>query len=575
MTVEEPKQLGEIVIEIAGEKLQVAECENGMLLCSENGAGMKKVDCDIFKQELKKKLMRTAEKSSVQTRTAAVSVKRVHKFLKRQERLGEVRKNNAGETMEIVQYNNANDMTVRFEDGTEKTGVSYFNFERGNVRKDKSIAQKKEERLGEVRRNTAGETMKIVQYDNSKNMIVRFEDGTERKGVAYSDFKKGQISKFGIGNKKKGGRLGEVRRNTAGETMKIVQYDSNKNMTVRFEDGTERKGVAYSDFKKGQISKLGIGNKKKGERLGEVQNNTAGETMKIVQYYNNKNVTVRFEDGTERKGVVYARFKKGHVSKPGMKHRKKEGRLGEIRKNNAGETMEIVQYDNANNMMVRFEDGTERKGVRYANFKIGRVSKPGMEHRKKGGRLGEVRKNNAGETMQIVRYVNCTNITVRFEDGTEREGVQYSNFKTGQVSKLGMKHRKSEKRLGEVRKNNAGETMQIVQYVNSNNVTVRFEDGTERKRVEYATFKKGTIRKVKSRGRDVKREERLGETNTNSAGETMKIVGYNSCKDITVRFEDGTEREGVQYTQFKKGNLRKPKRGALSATNNRRCYYGN
>ena len=455
MTVEEPKQLGEIVIEIAGEKLQVAECENGMLLCSENGAGMKKVDCDIFKQELKKKLMRTAEKSSVQTRTAAVSVKRVHKFLKRQERLGEVRKNNAGETMEIVQYNNANDMTVRFEDGTEKTGVSYFNFERGNVRKDKSIAQKKEERLGEVRRNTAGETMKIVQYDNSKNMIVRFEDGTERKGVAYSDFKKGQISKFGIGNKKKG------------------------------------------------------------ERLGEVQNNTAGETMKIVQYYNNKNVTVRFEDGTERKGVVYARFKKGHVSKPGMKHRKKEGRLGEIRKNNAGETMEIVQYDNANNMMVRFEDGTERKGVRYANFKIGRVSKPGMEHRKKGGRLGEVRKNNAGETMQIV------------------------------------------------------------QYVNSNNVTVRFEDGTERKRVEYATFKKGTIRKVKSRGRDVKREERLGETNTNSAGETMKIVGYNSCKDITVRFEDGTEREGVQYTQFKKGNLRKPKRGALSATNNRRCYYGN
>lgn len=204
----EPKQLGEIVIEIAGEKLQVAECENGMLLCSENGAGKKKVDCDTFKQELKEKLMRTAKKNSEQTRTAAVPVKRVHKLLKCQERLGETSINTVGEKMEIVRYNNANDMTVRFEDGTEKEGVRYEKFKRGYVKKPESWEKgsskkkrmhntgvKKWKCLGEVRKNKEGETMEIVQYNNANNMTVRFEDGTEKADVSYFNFERGNVRK--------------------------------------------------------------------------------------------------------------------------------------------------------------------------------------------------------------------------------------------------------------------------------------------------------------------------------------------------------------------------------------------
>lgn len=197
--VEEPKQLGEIVIEIAGKKLQITECGNGVLLCSEDGMKKHKIGYEMLNQKLKETLE--------QKKPLAVPVKKVSKFSKYQERLGEINTNTAGETMKIVKYNNCEDMTVQFEDGTEKVGVRYDKFRQGYVQKPESCddgnfkkkphhtARKSEKRLGEVRKNNVGETMEIVKYNNCKDMTVRFEDGTEREGVQYTQSKKGNLRK--------------------------------------------------------------------------------------------------------------------------------------------------------------------------------------------------------------------------------------------------------------------------------------------------------------------------------------------------------------------------------------------
>lgn len=49
------------------------------------------------------------------------------------------------------------------------------------------------------------------------------------------------------------------------------------------------------------------------ERVGETRYNAQGLRMRIIKYYNNKNIVIRFlETGEERK-VSYQRFKEGKI----------------------------------------------------------------------------------------------------------------------------------------------------------------------------------------------------------------------------------------------------------------------
>lgn len=43
--------------------------------------------------------------------------------------------------------------------------------------------------------SSSGEKMKIMDYINARSMVVRFEDGTVREGVSYAEFKRGCVRK--------------------------------------------------------------------------------------------------------------------------------------------------------------------------------------------------------------------------------------------------------------------------------------------------------------------------------------------------------------------------------------------
>lgn len=98
---------------------------------------------------------------------------------KKQYRIGETNINTQGLKMTIIEYNSATDMIVVFEDGFRKK-CAYKEFKNGNVRNNnyKIITSKnlKEERLGEVRNNHFGTPMKIIEYNNFRDIIVEFQD---------------------------------------------------------------------------------------------------------------------------------------------------------------------------------------------------------------------------------------------------------------------------------------------------------------------------------------------------------------------------------------------------------------
>ena len=51
-------------------------------------------------------------------------------------------------------------------------------------------------------------------------------------------------------------------------------------------------------------------------------------------------------------------------------------------------------------------------------------------------KTGETNVNNQGLKMTIIKYYNSGNITIKFEDGSIRNNIQYSHFKNGQVKSL-------------------------------------------------------------------------------------------------------------------------------------------
>lgn len=167
----------------------------------------------------------------------------------------------------------------------------------------------KTDRLGETRMMNCDMDATIIRYGNNKDIDVRFKDGTVVKHKAYNAFEKGNIANTNI----KASRLGEVRMMNCGMEATVIRYENYKDIDVRFEDGTAVKDRRYEDFKKGKIANPNM--KASAEnRLDETQMMKCGMKATIIRYENNRDIDVRFEDGKVVGHKAYGIFKKGEIA---------------------------------------------------------------------------------------------------------------------------------------------------------------------------------------------------------------------------------------------------------------------
>lgn len=112
-------------------------------------------------------------------------------------------------------------------------------------------------------------------------------------------------------------------------------------------------------------------------------------------------------------------------------------------------------------------------------------------------RLGETQVMNCGIEATIVAYENNTNVSVRFPDGTTKDGVIYQNFRLGKVSPKDHQrlHKKRAKhiRLGETKQMHCGLTGTIVAYRDSHDVDVKFPNGEVATQRTYRSFQLGSV----------------------------------------------------------------------------------
>lgn len=126
-------------------------------------------------------------------------------------------------------------------------------------------------------------------------------------------------------------------------------------------------------------------------------------------------------------------------------------------------------------------------------------------------RLGEEAINLDGFKMEIIKYTNSKDIDVMFEDGNIVSGKTYSNFNKGKIkniSKDNIINKSYVERLGETNINYQGCSMKIIKYRNSKSVDIEFEDGTVYKSANYKNFKSGSVKNINYQNNNIRNKER-------------------------------------------------------------------
>ena len=407
----------------------------------------------------------------------------------------------------------------------------------------------REAHLGEKRRMNCGIMATVTAISSYANVTIRFEDGSERTGVQYRNFLLGNVVPEGF---YRDSHIGETKTMDCGLEAEIVRYESQFDMDVRFSDGSERKGVAYASFRTGKLQPEGFRMKKAAEEvIGKWRMMNCGLRARIVERRSSLDCDVEFEDGSVRQHVRQDHFMRGELSPEDFYLPK----VGEERVMRNGLRAEIIAVRSSRDIDVRLENGEVRTGIQYTAFRDGYVKSLLLEKERKDSHIGEVYRQNCGLDAEVTAYTNAHSCTVRFSNGEVREGVIYRKLKEGKVLPPSMQERD---RVGEKHMQDCGQEAEITAYRDANDVDVRFPDGKTREHVTYYDITKGRVKPVK-RGEKF-RMEHLGEERVMKCGLKARIIAIRSAKDIDIQFETGEIREHIVYANFKAGGVSPVKR---------------
>lgn len=217
--------------------------------------------------------------------------------------------------------------------------------------------------------------VECIAYRGSRDVDVKFLDtGTIVTNREWKSFIKGGIKDP---NRSKFLHVGEVNQMNCGMNAKITVWRKYHDIDVEFEDGYRLNSVSYTTFKSGELRNPNV-KRTQSNRVGESTVNCQGMEMEIITYREADDIDVKFSDGT----IVtsrYRQFIKGGIINPNIKSH----HLGEKSRAHNGLMMEIIEYTKSDNIRVLFEDGEVKKTI-YSSFKEGCVKHPSLWIRKNG-----------------------------------------------------------------------------------------------------------------------------------------------------------------------------------------------
>ena len=411
-------------------------------------------------------------------------------------------------------------------------------------------------RVGLKNKMNNGMNAEIIEYIRHDDISVRFENGVIVRHKRYAHFKAGNIKCPVNVN----GHIGETVTHQD-MTYTIVEWRRNSDIDFVDETGVKYEHKSYYRFKNNQSFKK-YNAEGATRHVGERKRMNCGEYATILEYdTTTKKITIEFDDGTVRSGLQYSNFRTGSISK--NKYNVAE-RTGETNIMSNGQKATIIAYRKNTDIDVEFEDGYKRLHTQYSAFKDGYIQNPNCPSHgivtkgrksKKTDFLHQKSVMNCGLKCEIIDALNSANLTVKFENGEIKSGVGYKEFTHGSVrppSGLAQKY------LNEIREMSNGQTAKILSYRNADDIDIQFEDGTIVEHAKYLSFQRGHIKNLHTANPKSKASERIGLSRTMNSGMKATIVRYVSASDYDVEFEDGAIVHSKNIASFYKDAILHP-----------------
>lgn len=230
-------------------------------------------------------------------------------------------------------------------------------------------------------------------------------------------------------------------------------------------------------------------------------------------------------------------------------------RIGKTHMQNCGQEAKIVGYRNSQDMDVQFPDGTIVEHKKYDRFKKGSINHPNINRYKHANeRIGKKQIQNCGLEAEIIEYRSASDMDVRFPDGTTVEHRAYSDFKKGSIDHPN----KAANRIGKTHIQKCGLETEIIEYRKSDDIDIRFPDGTIVEHRTYGQFKRGSINHPNINRYETRINERMSKKRTQKCGLEAEIIKYRKSTDIDIRFSDGTIVEHTRYDSFNRRKIKHP-----------------
>ena len=146
----------------------------------------------------------------------------------------------------------------------------------------------------------------------------------------------------------------------------VIEDNNSKDISVKFEDGTIVEHIRRDYFRVRTIANPSLG--KNYTRLlnasikGESKVMKSGMKYTVIEDLGKTKITVQFEDGTIKENCSRDSYFKGSIIHPllgrGYAYSKKNSILGQTKLMKCGMKCTVIEDNSADDITVRFEDGT-------------------------------------------------------------------------------------------------------------------------------------------------------------------------------------------------------------------------
>lgn len=208
--------------------------------------------------------------------------------------------------------------------------------------------------------------------------------------------------------------------NKQGLAARVIAYRGRKDIDIMFEDGAVVEKTTGSYIAKGLPMHPTLGKIQAGDKFPCAN----GDTVEVIEYKTSSKILCRWlSDGAEK--WTLAETLRGGVNRHPFNWKFS---AGDIVETNFHGRVDVVEYNSATDVVVKFSDGSLKTTTASA-LRSG-VLRPDF-----GGREGHTFKTNSGWVGTVVAWENAQAVTVRWQDGSESKET-WSGIVSGSIKPL-------------------------------------------------------------------------------------------------------------------------------------------